>query len=318
MRYVAVLSLFLFLSLHSCFAQAGSPDDMDPILMNESDMPHWRHWQTANGLASDWVNMIWINSDGSLWITHKNQALLFDLENKTPGTNPPDRDGAALYGDPGLDARVEPVRPPLYDKTVTVASGGERDTVTVRIRMNEEGSPGFTGKWGNRHPIALLPFRVKDVRIESTDAYKAEVTDNFALMYIWKKEDAPLQKGEERSVTFTAKRVVPVTAVEGTFVHTASSPKAFELWQNTPNPFNQATAIHYRLTESAQVLLRIYDAHGGLVRTLVHEEQGAGQYTLRWDGRDRDGKDVASGVYFCRLNIGKEEGMKTRKMVLIR
>jgi zinc protease len=247
-----------------------------------------------------------------------NQALLFDLENKTPGTNPPDRDGAALYGDPGLDARVEPVRPPLYDKTVTVASGGERDTVTVRIRMNEEGKPGFTSKWGNRHPIALLPFRVKDVRIESTDAYRAEVTDNFALMYVWKKEDAPLQKGEERSVTFTAKRVVPVTAVEGTFVHTASSPKAFELWQNTPNPFNQATAIHYRLTESAQVLLRIYDAHGGLVRTLVHEEQGAGQYTLRWDGRDRDGKDVASGVYFCRLNIGKEEGMKTRKMVLIR
>ncbi|MCD6335003.1 MAG: T9SS type A sorting domain-containing protein [Candidatus Latescibacteria bacterium] len=247
-----------------------------------------------------------------------NQALLFDLENKTPGTNPPDRDGAVLYGDPGLDARVEPVRPPLYDKTVTVASGGERDTVTVRIRMNEEGSPGFTGKWGNRHPIVLLPFRVKDVRIEFTDAYKAEVTDNFVLMYIWKKEDAPLQKGEQRSVTFTAKRVAPVTEVEEQLVSMTSSPQAFELCQNTPNPFNQATAIRYRLSTSARVDMRIYDVQGGLVRTLVDGTQEPGQHILRWDGQNKDGKNVASGVYFCRLRVGEEGRMRTRKMVLIR
>jgi hypothetical protein len=69
--------------------------------------------------------------------------------------------------------------------------------------MNEEGTPGFNAKWGNRHPMVLLPFRAKETQIERTDAYDAVVTDNFVLMYVWKKGDPPLGKGEEREVVFT-------------------------------------------------------------------------------------------------------------------
>ncbi len=142
-----------------------------------------------------------------------NQALLFDLENETPGVPaiPHERfiseqNGAVLYGDPGLDVRVEPVRNPLYEKKLTITWGAQRDTVTVKIRMNEEGTPGFTAKWGNRHPIVLLPFRARETKIERTDAYDAVVTDNFVLMYVWKKGDPPLRKGEEREVVFTKEK----------------------------------------------------------------------------------------------------------------
>ncbi len=243
------------------------------------------------------------------------------MENKTPGTNPPDRDGAALYGDPGLDARVEPVGPPLYDKTVTVASGGERDTVTVRIRMNEEGKPGFTSKWGNRHPIALLPFRVKDVRIESTNAYKAEVTDNFALLYIWKQEDAPLQAGEERSVTFTAKRVAPVTEVEEQLVPITSSPKAFELCQNTPNPFNQATAIRYRLSESVQCAFEDLRCPRGSRPNA--RPRGAGSRSIHlalgwagseWEGRGFGGVFLSVARWGGRKDEDEEDGAHSLRL----
>lgn len=135
-----------------------------------------------------------------------NQALLFDLENQTPGTCPDDTNGAAIYGDPALDVRVEPVREPLYEQEVVVIPGTDRDTITFRITMNEKGSPGFTGKWGGRHPIDFLPFRVEDIDIVYTNAYNAMITDNLALMYIWKQGDPPLEEGEQREVVFTAKR----------------------------------------------------------------------------------------------------------------
>ena len=55
---------------------------------------------------------------------------------------------------------------------------------------------------------------------------------------------------------------------------------------------------------------------GQEVRILVNELQDAGTYTLRWDGRDNVGRDVAAGVYFYRLNAGSHEFIK--KMVLLK
>ena len=53
---------------------------------------------------------------------------------------------------------------------------------------------------------------------------------------------------------------------------------------------------------------------------MVNEEQPAGNYRVLWDGRDSSGKEVSSGVYFCRLKVtgGGLKVTKTKKMVLIR
>lgn len=63
------------------------------------------------------------------------------------------------------------------------------------------------------------------------------------------------------------------------------------------------------------VTLRIYDVSGRLVRTLVEGPQEAGQKTVTWNGRDDRGRNVASGVYFYRLQAPGYR--KTLKMILV-
>jgi len=101
-------------------------------------------------------------------------------------------------------------------------------------------------------------------------------------------------------------------------------PEDYALFQNYPNPFNATTAISYQSSgvsyQQSAVSLKIYNILGQEVRTLVNEQQPAGNYRVLWDGRDSSGKDLSSGIYFCRLKVIGEtlRVEKTRRMVLIR
>ncbi len=71
------------------------------------------------------------------------------------------------------------------------------------------------------------------------------------------------------------------------------------------------------LPQDAVVDVRVFDVAGRLVRTLADAElQTAGPKSLTWNGRDDGGRDVASGVYFFRANIGGES--MERRAVLLR
>lgn len=90
-----------------------------------------------------------------------------------------------------------------------------------------------------------------------------------------------------------------------------------ELLPAHPNPFNPSTTLRYRLGEDARVDLAIFDVTGRRVRRLHSgESQAAGEYSLRWDGRDDHGERLSSGVYFCRLGIPGEE--RVTKLTLIK
>jgi len=89
-----------------------------------------------------------------------------------------------------------------------------------------------------------------------------------------------------------------------------------ELGQNRPNPFNPVTSIRYALPAPGHVTLAVYDAAGRLVATLVDEQRKAGPHATVWDSRSDRGVEVASGVYFCRLESGGRT--LTRKMVLLK
>jgi hypothetical protein len=90
-----------------------------------------------------------------------------------------------------------------------------------------------------------------------------------------------------------------------------------ELRGNYPNPFGQETTVAYTLGEAQEVTLEVYDVLGRRVRTLVAgKKQRAGLHRVRWDGENRYGAPVGSGVYFLRL---RAEGLtETTKMVLVR
>ncbi|MCP4550116.1 MAG: T9SS type A sorting domain-containing protein [bacterium] len=90
----------------------------------------------------------------------------------------------------------------------------------------------------------------------------------------------------------------------------------FSLSQNLPNPMVADSRIDYVLPESADVTLKVYNAAGRLVRTLVEGMQPAGHGSAMWDGKGTDGQSVATGVYFYRLETGGR--ILTRKLMLIR
>lgn len=92
--------------------------------------------------------------------------------------------------------------------------------------------------------------------------------------------------------------------------------KAFALHKNYPNPFNAKTEIRYQIPENVHVSMKIFDTLGHKVRTVVDAGQKVGSYAVTWDGRDDRGREVASGLYFCRLKAGGFA--KTIKMVLVR
>ncbi|RPI01972.1 MAG: DUF362 domain-containing protein [Calditrichaeota bacterium] len=94
----------------------------------------------------------------------------------------------------------------------------------------------------------------------------------------------------------------------------------FLLQQNYPNPFNPATEIGYDIPALSDVQLSVYNAVGQHIATLVNEQQIAGHYTTRWDGKTETGSSVPGGIYFYRLHINNESGLhqSTRKMTLTR
>ena len=95
-------------------------------------------------------------------------------------------------------------------------------------------------------------------------------------------------------------------------------PRAFGLKQNYPNPFNPSTTIAYSIPEgyTGSVSLRVYDIRGSLVRTLVEGTMAEGNYSVSWDGKDRSGRVVSSGIYFYRLEAGGFA--QVRKMLLLK
>ena len=103
----------------------------------------------------------------------------------------------------------------------------------------------------------------------------------------------------------------PATAVAS---ETAATPTAFTLGANYPNPFNSATTIPLAVSVGAKnVTLTIYNVLGQPMRQVWTGPLPAGKHELTWDGRDAQGRPVATGVYVYRLQV--DEQSSTRKMV---
>jgi hypothetical protein len=101
-------------------------------------------------------------------------------------------------------------------------------------------------------------------------------------------------------------------------------PSEFALLQNHPNPFNQTTKIEFTLTRAGFVNLNIYDLLGRKIRTLASQDLSSGYKSVLWDGKNDSGEDVASGIYFYRIEVedssssGVREFSATKKLVLLK
>ena len=99
-------------------------------------------------------------------------------------------------------------------------------------------------------------------------------------------------------------------------------PDIFDLRQNYPNPFKNSTSIEYDVPETKQIVIRIFNIRGQLVKTLVEEEQSAVYKLIVWDVTNDNGDEVSSGIYFCQMytpaNPYGGQFIRTKKMLRIR
>ena len=99
-----------------------------------------------------------------------------------------------------------------------------------------------------------------------------------------------------------------ITSVER---YKTNLPTQFTLRQNYPNPFNPSTNISFDIPSNTFVSLKIFDALGREVSVVLSEELSAGSYSWRWDGTN-----LASGMYFYRLQAGTYT--ETKKLLLLK
>ena len=92
-------------------------------------------------------------------------------------------------------------------------------------------------------------------------------------------------------------------------------PESISLSQNYPNPFNGETVIRYQIPVASRVNLRVYNILGQEIAQLADGERPEGFHEVRWDGKDRYGRDAPSGSYFYVLRIGGDRLVGKMEMV---
>ena len=156
-------------------------------------------------------------------------------------------------------------------------------------------------RWNMRGEAIAGPFRGR--KLEQVPAYNAMW---FAWLSFWPHTE--VWRGEGIFDMLTAVAEEPAAPV----------PIAPFLTQNYPNPFNPITRIPYRLAATDRLRLRILNAAGQRVRTLVDGERRAGFHQVAWDGRDGRDRDLASGLYLYRPEAERSGFSQTRAMLLAR
>ncbi len=183
-------------------------------------------------------------------------------------------------------------------------------------------------------------FRVKVKNLSTKAALNrvtsAETATGYNMTFVDLKVGHAAQVGDVLEISADSpspligvqpvRHIVTVDDVKATRIELADLiayeiPSETELLRNYPNPFNPETWIPYRLASDADVVLTIYDTAGQVVRTLDMGHQTAAVYESRakaiyWDGRNRFGEQVASGIYFYSLSAG--EFSATRKMLILK
>jgi hypothetical protein len=93
-------------------------------------------------------------------------------------------------------------------------------------------------------------------------------------------------------------------------------PKVTELKSVYPNPFNPSTTISYSLAKAETVDFVIFNSRGQIVRSFNEGNKGIGNHSFNWFGDDQNGKPCSTGVYFIKMNAGKDSFI--RKAVLMK
>ena len=257
------------------------------------------------------------NEPGFVWVGNRNGMVFLS------------RDAAQTWEFVGYGLQALPVYDlainPQFSPLVYAGSG----TGVYRLLLDDHPQPVFLASFvARRHGTAVMlrwevaadagsaPFTVWR---ETVSGGRVRISDAPVLgngRYEFLDREAPTHR-----VSYWLQRTGGADGVDdadwfGPAIASAASLR-FALAPSCPNPFNAATTISFTLAEREPVSLRIYDAAGRLVATLVDAQvTAAGTHTLSWDARNDAGVPVSSGAYFCRLDNERQQAIQS--MILIK
>lgn len=166
--------------------------------------------------------------------------------------------------------------------------------------------------------------------------YKARVKDVCDSMIITDRLVAPtlrarmdidsfivINNSTIQSMYILTYAAYPFTDVEPVI---AQIPKGFVLYQNYPNPFNPSTKIHFSTDKESRISITIFDMLGREISVLTRSNYSPGSYTFEWNGRNIDGAQMPSGVYYVRMvasplsasETGTQPFVGTHKMIMMK
>lgn len=93
-------------------------------------------------------------------------------------------------------------------------------------------------------------------------------------------------------------------------------PEMFSVSDAYPNPFNPETKINVNLPEVSNLKIVIYNVTGEEIVTITNQEFGAGIFSFNWNGKNKFGQDVSSGMYF--FSVSANQGMMTKKVIFLK
>ena len=95
---------------------------------------------------------------------------------------------------------------------------------------------------------------------------------------------------------------------------TIATPPARTPWlsEGRPNPFLTTADFSYRLDQPATIRVAVYDVRGREIKVLADGQRTAGLHPVQWDGRDRAGRKMPSGVYFISVQNGNGSVTSTK------
>ena len=99
-------------------------------------------------------------------------------------------------------------------------------------------------------------------------------------------------------------------------VNSISLPSFSSISSIYPNPFKHLTTIDYKISMPVDVKIEVYNNRGQLVRNFILGYKEQGSYKLTWEGKDNNGCLCSSGIYYIRMQAGKEINIK--KAVLLK
>ena len=212
--------------------------------------------------------------------------------------------------------------PPALDQYVSLnmtrKEWGVKSMLTTDIRSMDI----INGIWDMNLDIGNVqgPFTVSTDQIGSLpEGHVAVLLDHIEhqIYDISKNQEIVITKAMEE-FSYPISMIVGVPAfVEAAAKNILSTiPEKFALHQNFPNPFNPSTHISFSLPKPSNVEVKIYNILGQSVVTLINDWRNLGHHSVQWNGRDKWGESVGTGIYFYSLETA--DFRQVKKLMLLK